>query len=65
MHAKPMVLDVLRRLPDDCTLDDVLHHLRVVREIEVGLHAARAAGAFPMSQINEELRRMWDSTPRV
>jgi signal transduction histidine kinase len=36
VETKPTVLTVLDRLPDDCSLDDVLYHLYVVRAVDRG-----------------------------
>ena len=35
--AKEITLEVLRSLPDDCTLDDIPYHLFVRRSVERGL----------------------------
>lgn len=36
MTTKQQVRAVLERLPDDCSLDDVLYHLYVLRAVERG-----------------------------
>jgi hypothetical protein len=36
MNAKNAVRELLDRLPDDCSLEDVLYPLYVLREIEPG-----------------------------
>ena len=36
MEAKQTVRDLLEKLPDDCTLDDVLYHLYVIQRIAQG-----------------------------
>ena len=38
--AKQEVNDLLKRLPDDCTLEDVQYHLYVLQKIERGLKDA-------------------------
>lgn len=43
MEAKEAVKALLDRLPDDCSIDDVLYHLYVLRAIERG-QADVAAG---------------------
>ena len=37
MKAKKTVRELLDRLPDDCSLEDILYHLYVVQAIEAGL----------------------------
>jgi predicted transcriptional regulator len=57
--AKKMVRALLERLPDDCSLEDVLYHLYVVQKIEAGLADSDAARLIPHEQVAEELRRKW------
>jgi predicted transcriptional regulator len=59
MAAKQTVRDLLDRLPDDCSLEDVLYHLYVVQEIERGLGDAAAGRTIPHEQVVRELRRKW------
>ena len=59
MTTKEQVRDLLDRLPDDCSLDDVLYHLYVVRAIERGLADAEAGRTIPHEQVAEEMRRKW------
>lgn len=59
MTTKERVQDVLDRLPDDCTLDDVLYHLYVLQAIDRGLADADAGRTIPHEQVVEELRKKW------
>lgn len=59
MKAKEKVREVLERLPDDCTMDDVLYHLYVVSQIERGLDDVEAGRTIPHEEAAEELRRRW------
>ena len=59
MRTKQRVRDILERLPDDCTIEDVLYHLYVVQKIERGLADADAGRVIPQEQVLEELRRKW------
>lgn len=52
-NIKKQVHDVVDRLPDDATWDDVLYHLEVVRDIEAGLEDAKAGRVHT----TEEVRR--------
>jgi len=47
------------RLPDDCSLEDVLYHLYVIQKVEAGLADSDAAILIPHEQVAEELRRKW------
>ncbi len=59
MQTKQTVKQILDRLPDDCSIDDVLYHLYVVRSIERGLADADSGKTIPHQQVVEELRRKW------
>lgn len=59
MTTKERVQELLDRLPDDCSLDDVLYHLYVVQKIERGLADADAGRTVPHEEVAETLRRKW------
>ncbi len=58
-QAKKQVRELLDRLPDDCTLEDVLYHLYVIEKIGDGVADAEAGRLFPHEQVEEELRQRW------
>ena len=57
--AKKTVTTLLDRLPDDCSLEDVLYHLYVIQKVEAGLVDAEAGKLISHGQVAEELRRKW------
>ena len=59
MTAKETVRALLDRLPDDCSLDDVLYHLYVVQAVGEGLSDAEAGRVKPHDEVAAELRRKW------
>lgn len=59
MQAKQAVRDLLDRLPDDCSLDDVLYHLYVVQAIQKGVADADAGRVIPHDEVAEALRKRW------
>ena len=60
MHAaKATVREVLDRLPDDCSLEDVLYHLYVVEKINRGLADVEAGHVVPHEVAMRELRQRW------
>ena len=59
MQVKATVRSVLDRLPDDCTMEEVLYHLYVVQKIEEGLADLDAGRTIPHEQVVEEFRRKW------
>ena len=59
MKAKETVRELLARLPDDCSLEDILYHLYVVQAIERGLVDAEAGRTISHEEVEERLRRKW------
>ena len=59
MKTKAKVQELLARLPDDCSLEDVLYHLYVIQAIERGLADAEAGRTIPHEEVADQLRRKW------
>ena len=59
MTTKAKVQELLARLPDDCSLEDVLYHLYVIQAIERGLADAEAGRTIPHTEVADQLRRKW------
>jgi hypothetical protein len=59
--AKATVRELLERLPDDCSLDDILYHLYVVQKVEPGLLNAASGDVVPHAVAMQELRRKWST----
>ena len=59
MEAKQAVRELLDKLPDDCTLNDVLYHLYVLQRISQGLAEADSGDLIPHDQVERELRQRW------
>ena len=57
--TKQRVRDLLERLPDDCSLDDVVYYLYVMQKVEAGLADAEAGRLIPHDVVAAELRRKW------
>lgn len=55
--AKSQVREVLDRLPDDCTIEDVQYHLYVAEKIRRRIEQAEAGGALPHSQAEKQLEK--------
>lgn len=59
MTAKETVRAVLDRLPEDCSLGDVLYHLYVVQTLQQGRSDADGGLTIPHDDVEAELRRKW------
>jgi predicted transcriptional regulator len=59
MEAKQQVRDLLDRLPDDSTMEDILYHLYVVQAVERGREEAEAGRTISHAEVRERLHRKW------
>jgi ribosomal protein S20 len=55
--AKTEVRELLKKLPDDCTLEDVQYHLYVLEKIRRGIQRAKSEGAVPHEKVEKRLSR--------
>jgi len=58
--AKEDVIEMLRRLPDDATLEDIEYHVSVMVGIERGLRAIEEGQTVTQAEV-ERLMREWPS----
>jgi predicted transcriptional regulator len=56
--AKQEVSDLLKRLPDDCTLEDVQYHLYVLQKIERGLKDTEEGRVYTQEEV-EKMMSKW------
>jgi predicted transcriptional regulator len=56
--AKQEVTDLLKRLPDDCSLEDLQYHLFVLQKIECGLKDAREGRVYSQEEV-EKMMAKW------
>jgi hypothetical protein len=59
MRDKDAVRAMLDRLPDDCSLEQILYHVYVLCCIEQGEKDERAGLVIPHEQVMQELRDRW------
>lgn len=59
MSTKEAVLDLVRKLPDDCSLDDIQYHLYVLQTIERGRTEVAQGKTVSHEQVKQELRAKW------
>jgi predicted transcriptional regulator len=59
MTTKETVRAILERLPDNCTIDDVLYQLYVVQAVARGDADAAAGRTVSHEQVDADLRRKW------
>ncbi len=56
--AKKEVSELLKRLPEDCTLEDVQYHLYVLQKTERGLKDAEEGRVYSQEEI-EKMMAKW------
>jgi predicted transcriptional regulator len=55
--AKQEVSNLLNRLPDDCTLEDVQYHLYVLQKIERGLKDIEEGRVYTQEEVEKKMSR--------
>ncbi|MGI0483111.1 hypothetical protein ACN4EE_20300 [Geminocystis sp. CENA526] len=55
---KEKVESMLRKLPDDCTIEDIQYHLYVLGKVRQSLQVADREGVLPQAQV-EGLLSKW------
>jgi hypothetical protein len=55
--AKEDVEELLGKLPNDCSLEDIQYHLYVLEKVRNGLDAAEAEGGIPQEEAEARLSR--------
>jgi predicted transcriptional regulator len=58
--AKDEVIEMLRRLPDDVTLEDIEYHVSVMAKVEEGLKAIDEGRTVTQDEV-ERLMAEWPS----
>jgi hypothetical protein len=59
VDTKQQVRDLLDRLPDDCSLDDVLYHLYVLEAVSRGRSDVKQGRTLSHDDVAKQLRRKW------
>lgn len=57
MTSKKAILDLIRRMPDDVTVPDVIAELQVREKIEEGLRQLDAGEGIPHEEAQQRLAR--------
>lgn len=55
--TKQEVSDLLNRLPDDCTLEDVQYHLYVLQKIERGLMDVEEERIYTQEEVEKKMSK--------
>ncbi len=55
--TKQAVLEMIQRLPDDASLEDIQHHLYVLQKIERGLKDAEAGRVITQEEMEKRFEK--------
>jgi len=55
--AKEDVQSLLRKLPDDCSLEDIQYHLYVIEKIRNGLAAAEDGKTLTQDEVEQRISK--------
>lgn len=55
--AKQEVNELLNRLPDDCSLEDIQYHLYVLQKIERGLKDAEEGRVYTQEEVVKRMSK--------
>jgi predicted transcriptional regulator len=55
MTAKQHLRTLIKKLPDNCTVEDVMYELYVIQKIERGLASVEAGNLIPHEQVMKDV----------
>jgi hypothetical protein len=55
--AKTEVESLLKKLPDDCSIEDIQYHLYVIEKVRRGLERADSEGTLSQEKSEERLKK--------
>ncbi len=55
--AKEKIKDLLAKLPEDCTVEDVQYHLYVLEKIQRGISRAASEGVMTQAEVEKQLSK--------
>jgi hypothetical protein len=55
--AKEEVEELLGKLPNDCSLEDIQYHLYVLEKVRNGIEAAETEGTVPQQEAEAQLSK--------
>ena len=58
--TKEQLRELIERLPDDCTVEDVQYHLYVQQKVERGLEDVRAGRVLSQDEVERPMAKWTD-----
>ncbi|MHA1334659.1 MAG: hypothetical protein ACTSVV_00545 [Promethearchaeota archaeon] len=54
---KEDIIEIIKKLPDDCTIDDIMYHLYVRKKILAGLIDIEQGKVIPHEKVMENIKK--------
>ena len=55
--AKNEVQSLLKKLPDDCTIEDIQYHLYVIEKVQRGIERAKDEGTISQEEVEKRFAK--------
>jgi predicted transcriptional regulator len=56
-NLKEEIIDLIKNLPDDATIDDIMYHLYVKKKILAGIKEIEQGNIIPHEQVMENAKK--------
>ena len=56
-NLKEEIIDLIKKLPDDATIDDIMYHLYVKKKILAGIKEIEQGNKIPHEQVMENAKK--------
>jgi predicted transcriptional regulator len=56
-NLKEEIIDLIKKLPDDATIDDIMYHLYVKKKILAGIKEIEQGNIIPHEQVMENAKK--------
>ncbi len=56
-NLKEEIIDLIKKLPEDATIDDIMYHLYVKKKILTGIKDIEQCNVIPHEQIMETVKK--------
>lgn len=55
--AKQKISDLLKNLPDSCTLEDIQYHIYVLEKIQKGIQRSETEGSIDYNEVESRIKK--------
>ncbi|TFF63471.1 MAG: hypothetical protein EU521_01555 [Promethearchaeota archaeon] len=58
-EIKEEVIDLIKKLPDDVTLEDIQYHLFVKQKLKIAENQIKEGNTIPHYEVMERIKKKW------